>query len=103
MSVYRTGKVTRTNTNWSVSRGQTERSRQTCMRISTPHLHALLHVKKVIEQMKAMKQMPFTQREREELCESLERAYDRAESLLTTELMQALASETTIRVEKTRP
>ena len=64
------------------------------MRISTPHLHALLHVKKVIEQMKAMKQqMPLTQREREVLCESLERAYDRAEYLLTPQVIQALADD----------
>ena len=63
------------------------------MRISTPHLHALLHVKKVIEQMKAMKQMPRTQREREVLCESLERAYDRAECLLTPQVMQMLVDD----------
>jgi hypothetical protein len=64
------------------------------MRISTPHLHALLHVKKVIGQMKAMKkQMPLTQREREVLCESLERAYDRAECLLTPQVMQMLVDD----------
>jgi hypothetical protein len=62
--------------------------------ISTAHLHALLHVKRMIEQMKAMKQrLPLTDREREVLCESLERAYDRAAFLLTPQVMQALANE----------
>jgi hypothetical protein len=65
------------------------------MRIKATHLHTLLHVKKVIEQMKAMEQMPLTQREREVLDESLERAYDRAEFLLTAQVMQALARDET--------
>jgi hypothetical protein len=63
------------------------------MRISTTHLHALLHVKKMIEQIKAMKRLPLTDREREVLGESLERAYDRAAFLLTPQVMQALADE----------
>lgn len=63
------------------------------MRISTPHLRALLHVKRMIEQMKAMGLMTLTDREREVLCESLERTYDRAEFLLTLQMMQALASD----------
>jgi hypothetical protein len=63
------------------------------MRISTPHLHALLHVKKVIEQMKVMERLLLTDREREVLQESLERVYDRAEHLLTPQVMQALADD----------
>ena len=63
------------------------------MRISTPHLHALLHVKRMIEQMKAMEQMTLTDREREVIGESLQRAYDRAECLLTPQVMQALTDD----------
>ena len=63
------------------------------MRISTPHLHALLHVKRMIEQMKAMERLPLTDREREVVGESLQRAYDRAECLLTPQVMQVLASD----------
>jgi len=65
------------------------------MRISATHLHALLHMKWVIEQLKAMEHLPLTLREREVLQESLERAYDRAEALLTPEVMQILSSEAT--------
>jgi len=62
------------------------------MSMNISHLHALLYVKRVIEQMKAMQQMlSLTDREREVLCESLERAYDRVEALLTPQIMQALA------------
>ena len=63
------------------------------MRSSTTHLHALLHVKRMIEQMKAMERLPLTDREREVLGESLERAYDRAECLLTPQVMQMLADD----------
>ncbi len=63
------------------------------MRISVTHLHALLHVKKVIEYMKAMERLNLTNREREVVRESLERAYDRVEFLLTSQVMQALADD----------
>ena len=63
------------------------------MRSSTTHLHALLHVKRMIEQMKAMERLPLTDREREVLGESLQRAYDRAECLLTPQVMQALTDD----------
>jgi hypothetical protein len=61
------------------------------MRISATHLHALLHMKWVIEQLKAMEHLPLTLRGREVLQESLERA----EALLTPEVMQILSSEAT--------
>jgi hypothetical protein len=64
------------------------------MWIKAAHLHALLQVKGVIEQMKAMEEhLPLTDREREVLYESLERAYDRAAFLLTPQVMQALAGD----------
>jgi hypothetical protein len=70
------------------------------MRISTPHLRALLHVKRRIEQMKAMERLPLTDREREVLRESLQRAYDRAECLLTPQVMQALADDEATTTER---
>jgi hypothetical protein len=50
-------------------------------------------VKRRIEQMKAMERLPLTDREREVVGESLQRAYDRAECLLTPQVMQVLASD----------
>jgi hypothetical protein len=58
-------------------------------------IQALLHLKARIRRLKAIEQDTLTNREREVLCESLERAYDRAAFLLTPELMQALAQEGT--------
>jgi hypothetical protein len=58
-------------------------------------IQMLLSLKARIEHVKAMKRTRRTDREREVLQESLQRAYDRAECLLTPERMQALASETT--------
>jgi hypothetical protein len=67
---------------------------ETAMTIRTSHLHALLHVKRVIEHLKAMREQErLTDQEREALRESLERAYDRAEALLTPEVMQMLADD----------
>jgi len=63
------------------------------MRIAVTHLHALLHLKRVIEQVQALEQLPLTDRERDVVRESLERAYDRAEFLLTPEIMQALTDK----------
>ncbi len=65
------------------------------MRISATPLHALLHVRRVIEQVKAMEQLTLTPWERDVVRESLERAYDRAESLLTPQVIQVLVSEVT--------
>jgi hypothetical protein len=56
-------------------------------------IQTLLHLKVRIDCLKAMKQLSLTNREREVLHESLERAYERAEFLLTPELMQVLANE----------
>jgi len=65
------------------------------MRIAVTHLHALLHLKVRIEQLKARERGTLTGWERDVVRESLDQAYDLAESLLTPQLMQALASDIT--------
>jgi hypothetical protein len=56
-------------------------------------IQTLLHLKVRIDRLKAIEQLSLTNREHEVLHESLERAYERAEFLLTPELMQVLANE----------
>lgn len=56
-------------------------------------IQMLLHLKVRIDCLKAIEQPSLTDREREVLHESLERAYERAEFLLTPELMQVLAND----------
>jgi hypothetical protein len=60
--------------------------------ITTGHVHALLHLKTLIDRLKVMEQSTLTLREREVVQESLQRAYEWAESLLLPDLLQSCLS-----------
>jgi hypothetical protein len=61
--------------------------------ITTRHVYALFHLKALIGHLKAMEQSASTAREREVVQESLQRAYEWAESLLPPDLLQACFSK----------
>ncbi len=60
--------------------------------ITTRHIHALLRLKVLIGRLKVMEQSTLTPREREVVQESLQRAYEWAESLLPPDLLEACPS-----------
>ncbi len=59
------------------------------MSITTRHMYTLLHLKALIDHLKTMEQNTFTRREREVVQESLQRAYEWAESLLPPDLLRS--------------
>jgi hypothetical protein len=60
--------------------------------ITTRHIHVLLHLNTLIGHLKAMEQSTFTAREREVVQESLQWAYEWAESMLPPDLLQVCRS-----------
>ena len=58
-------------------------------------LKHLLQVKVVTIDLKGIEQATLADREREVLSESLERAYDQSEALLTPQIIQMIADEDT--------